>query len=54
MDKRMNVQTPRPANEKRKEAYRETWGGIWNSILTRVTLARAGRMDGKSAQEARH
>ncbi|KAF7560504.1 hypothetical protein G7046_g3645 [Stylonectria norvegica] len=26
-----NLQTPRPTKEKRNEAYRETWGGIWNS-----------------------
>lgn len=26
-----HVQIPRPTKEKRNEAYRETWGGIWNS-----------------------
>lgn len=25
------VQTPRPMKENMKEAYRATWGGIWNS-----------------------
>jgi hypothetical protein len=28
---RENLQIPRPIKEKRNDAYRETWGGIWNS-----------------------
>lgn len=29
--KSINLQIPRPRNENKNEAYRETWGGIWNS-----------------------
>ena len=29
--KSVDLQIPRPRNENRNEAYRETWGGTWNS-----------------------
>jgi hypothetical protein len=29
----VDVQTPRPMKENKKEAYRETCGGIWNSVI---------------------
>lgn len=45
------LQTPRPTKENMKEAYRATWGGIWNSGLDLSVAARMKRQSDRGVYE---